>query len=212
MIDSLIQQAIAQATGGAELPRMTRFTVADGKICVGVRSSDFVPDGLTLAPFPRVSDALRTIDDYPTFEVVADVPGAGLEGLAALRAWTCVFTALTNEVQTRTADAQELVDFEVRRMEREGPTAWHITGFDVYKQTISLGGRTLQISGARRVGELADLSTLFLGPLIAGEVGPQARRFVSVLHAERGGHTVEISVGRRQKRRLRVDLLQRKVV
>jgi hypothetical protein len=212
MIESLIQQALTQATGGAVLPRMTRFAVADGKICVGVRSSDFVPDGLTLAPFPRVSDALRTIDDYPTFEAIADVADPGLEGLSALRAWTGVFTALTDEIQKRAADAQELVDFEVKRMERDGPAAWHITGFDVYKQTLSLGGRTLQISGARRVGEMADLTTLFLGPLIAGEVGPQARRFVSVLHAERGGHIVEISVGRRQKRRLRVDLLQRKVV
>jgi hypothetical protein len=191
---------------------MTAVAVVDGKLRVGVRSSDFVPDGLALAPFPRVSDGLRTIADYPTFEAVVDVPDPGLEGLAALRAWAGVFTALSHEIQTRAADAQELVDFEVKRMERESAVAWHITGFDVYKQTISLGGRTLQISAARRVGELADLTTLFLGPLIAGEVGPKARRFVSVIHAERGGHTVEISVGRRQKRRLRVDLLQRKVL
>lgn len=188
-----------------EAPRLISLSADGTAAMVVVRSSDFVPDGLALAGRASIADSLLGLDDYPTFSLRVDLPSPTLSLLAGLSAWGEFFNAVAREIRLRTEEVDSVLAIERRRFEEPaGP--WHITGFDVYSQIVSIGGRSLTISSGRRRGDRGDLKALFLAPLLIGAVGERDLRHLHVSHAERGGHTIEILAGRRQNVRVKLNL------
>jgi len=220
MLEQLSSADLRHLLTRAGLPGVRVIHEEGPKVVLGIRSSDFVPDGLSLAGHPTVANELLGISDYPTFDIALSLPDDALGGFAALGAWGELLSAAAREIRQRVEEVQDQVADARKRLETEPAAPWHITGFDPYTQKITLGGRTLLATDARRSGELEDLSRLFLVPLIGtGESaeriqarGRAAQRRATVDAAERGGHIITVMTGRRQSRRVRVDLLRRAVV
>ncbi|WNL48489.1 hypothetical protein RKE25_22425 (plasmid) [Dyella sp. BiH032] len=220
MLDQLNSADLRQLLTRAGLPGVQVRQDAGATIVLSVRSSDFVPDGLALAGHPAVANELLGIVDYPTFDLTLSLPDDGLSGFAALAAWGELLSAAAREIRIRIEEVGDQVTAARTRFETEAAAPWHITGFDPYTQRISLGGRTLVATDCRRTGQLEDLSRLFLGPLLATAESPAkiqsrariAPRWATVDSAQRGGHIITVMTGRRQSKRVRVDLLRRAVI
>lgn len=196
------------------------WTTRDGaQPTLRVEAARWRPTGLELAGHALDAEQLlASCADYPYARV--ELPAApaapesdGTMGDDAMSRMDAMLAALAADASWMRAIAEWLtlagrkVADEVRRVDAEAETVrraiadskfgdWHISACDQHARTIRVDGRSLQLSLGVPLGLPADLSTIYLWPLLSSFWKVKYRPRFGLLSADYGARRIKIELGR----------------